>query len=92
MNAEYLSALVRGVLLAAFVGASTFLTTWATTDDEKTLIITTGTAVLGALAARFGIEGTIDSRRAKQLPAPEPVIGVSTPAPPPPPRDGPYFH
>lgn len=63
MNTPYAVAAVRSILTAIFTGATTFLATWATTDDPKTLIITTGTVVIGVLVSRFGVEGTIDTKK-----------------------------
>ncbi len=65
MANEYRVALVRAVILGSITASTTFLTTWATTNDPKTLFITSATAFLAPFAARFGGEGRLDSQRAQ---------------------------
>ncbi len=55
-------ALIRALLSAGLVGASTFLALWLTTDELKPLIIGTLTPVIGVLSARFAAEGWIDQK------------------------------
>lgn len=63
MNAPYLTAAVRSVAMAGFSGASTFLSLWAVNTDSKQIVIGVSTVVLTILGARFGVEGTIDTKR-----------------------------
>ena len=65
MGNEYRVAFVRAVTLGGVTAATTLLTTWATTNDPKTLFITSATAFLAPFAARFGGEGRIDNQRAQ---------------------------
>ena len=65
MTSEYRVAFVRAVILGSITGATTLLTTWATTNDPKTLFITSATAFLAPFAARFGGEGRLDTQRAQ---------------------------
>jgi hypothetical protein len=63
MGEQYKSALIRALIIAVLSGVATALTTWATTDELKPIIIAGGTAFLTPLIARFGGEGTYDTRR-----------------------------
>lgn len=63
MGNEYRVAFVRALILGSITAAMTFLTTWATTSDPKTLFITSATAFLAPFATRFGGEGRLDSQR-----------------------------
>jgi hypothetical protein len=64
MSEQYKAALGRALLIALISAASTGLTTWATTNDGKVVLIAVGTAFLAPFAARFGGEGAYDTRRA----------------------------
>lgn len=83
MNEPYKVAFVRAMTIGSITGSMTFLTTWATTSDAKTLFITATTAFLTPFATRFGAEGRVDSRRASRSLSPhgdaEPALaGAST--------------
>lgn len=56
-------ASLRGVLTALFSGTTTFLATWTTTDNPKTIAIATLTVVVSVLTTRVLGEGTLDSAR-----------------------------
>ena len=56
-------AFTRAFLAAVVAGATSFLTVWSQTSDEKTLIIAGLTPFLAVIATRFGLEGAVDSRR-----------------------------
>jgi hypothetical protein len=64
-SAQYNAAFVRALILAICTGLLTALTTWQTSDDGKTIIIAAGTAAITAFLARWGVEGTYDTNRAK---------------------------
>lgn len=53
---------IRAVAAALVVGASVALTTWTQTDDLKTIVIAGGTAALGIIGARLGVEGYADRK------------------------------
>ena len=63
MSDQFNSALIRAVILAVCAGATTALTTWANTDDGKTIAVAGGTAFIAAFVARFGGEGAYDTHR-----------------------------
>lgn len=56
-------AAVRAILTALIVGGGAALAVYATTDEFKPIFVAGTTAALGILAARFGVEGTIDASR-----------------------------
>lgn len=62
MTAEFKVALIRAVITAIVIGAMAFMATWSQTDDVKTIVIATLTPMVGVLAARFGVEGLIDTK------------------------------
>jgi len=62
MNNPLVVAFIRAAYIALGSGAAVALTTWATTDDAKTIIIATGTAVLSILFGRGAGEGVFDQR------------------------------
>jgi hypothetical protein len=66
MSAQYKSALLRGVILGLLTGASTALTTFATTSDFKTILVAGGTAFLAPLIVRAAGEGSFDNNRASK--------------------------
>ena len=66
MSAQYRVALMRGVILGLLTGASTALSTWATSGSLKTILIAGGTAFLAPLIVRAAGEGTFDSNRASR--------------------------
>jgi len=61
MNNVWMVAAIRAVLTALVVGAGSALVTWAQTDDLKQIIIAAATPALGIIAARLGVEGSIDA-------------------------------
>ena len=65
LSEQVKAAMVRGLIIAVPTGILTFLTTWSSTDEMKTLIIATGTSFIGTFLARSGIEGLYDTNRAK---------------------------
>jgi hypothetical protein len=62
-NTPYYAAFLRAVVVGVLSGLSTFLATWSTTDDAKTVGIAAATAFLAPFVARFGGEGTYDTNR-----------------------------
>lgn len=66
MTDQFKTALARALASSAITAAMTFLTTWQTTDDPKTLTIAAGTAFLTPLALRWGGEGYLDTVRAER--------------------------
>lgn len=62
MNQVYVVAGIRALITATVTGGLAFLVVWTNTDDVKTLVIAGLTPFLTVLGARFGVEGTIDSR------------------------------
>jgi hypothetical protein len=62
-NTPYYAAFLRALVVGVLAGVSTFLATWATTDDAKTLGIAAATAFLAPFLTRFGGEGTYDTNR-----------------------------
>ena len=62
-STPYYGAFVRALVVGALSGVSTFLATWSTTSDAKTVGIAAATAFLAPFLARFGGEGTYDSNR-----------------------------
>ena len=56
-------SLVRGIISAIITGALAFLATWTQTDDVKLIISATMTPALTVLMVRFGLEGSIDTRK-----------------------------
>jgi hypothetical protein len=63
-------ALVRGIASALCAGTLSFLAVWGAGEDSTRVLLTAGlTPAIVTLVARFGLEGTYDSRRSK--PAPE---------------------
>jgi hypothetical protein len=66
MSEQLKAALIRALIVGLVSAASTALATWATTSEAKTILISTGTAFLAPFIARFGGEGTYDSRRAER--------------------------
>ena len=59
----YGAAFIRALVAGLLSGVTTFLSTWTTTSNGKTLGIAAATAFLAPFLARFGGEGTYDSRR-----------------------------
>lgn len=53
-------AAVRAVLTATVVGLIAALTVWQTTDDVKAVVTTGALSFLSIIAARLGVEGTLD--------------------------------
>ena len=65
MSEQYKAALIRALITGVITSALTALSTWATTNEPKTIIIAAGTAFLTPFAARFVGEGAYDTQRAK---------------------------
>ncbi len=59
-----ITAWMRGAYQAIGQAALVALTTWATTDEPKTIIVAAGTAALLALGFRGLGEGAFDANRA----------------------------
>ena len=59
MNSWQIAAL-RAVITALVVGSIAALTVWQTTDDVKAVVTTGLLSGLTVIAARLGVEGTID--------------------------------
>ena len=68
-NTPYYAALVRASILGVLSGISTFLATWSTTNDAKTIGIAAAVAFLAPLIARFGGEGAYDTNRDTKITA-----------------------
>jgi hypothetical protein len=66
MNEQYKAAFVRASITGSLTGATTFLSTWATTSNAKTIFIAGATAFLTPFVARFGGEGRIDTQRVQR--------------------------
>ena len=62
-STPYYAAFLRALVVGILTGASTFLTTWSTTDDAKTIGIAVATAFLAPFLTRFGGEGAYDTNR-----------------------------
>ena len=62
-STPYYAAFFRALVVGALAGISTFLATWSTTEDAKTIGIAAATAFLAPFLARFGGEGTYDTNR-----------------------------
>ena len=56
-------SLARGVVSALITGGIGFLGVWSQTDEVKVLIIAGALPFLTTLSLRFGIEGTVDTRK-----------------------------
>jgi len=63
VSEQYEAAIARALVIAVPTGILTALTTWATTDDLKTILIAGGTAATTTFLARVGLEGSFDTRR-----------------------------
>ena len=68
-SSPYYAALLRALIVGLLSGATTFLATWSTTSDAKTLGIATATAFLAPFVARFGGEGAYDTNRDTKITA-----------------------
>jgi hypothetical protein len=64
MSEQYKVAIFRALLSAALVGAATVLTAYEQSSNFQTALIAGIAAAVGILAARAGIEGTVDHLRA----------------------------
>jgi hypothetical protein len=62
-NTPYYAAFLRALIVGIVGGASTFLTTWSTTNDVKAIGIAVATAFLAPFLTRFGGEGAYDTNR-----------------------------
>ena len=60
---SYYGAFVPALVVGFLSGVPTFLVRWGTTDDAKTIAIAAATPFLAPFFARFGGEGTYDTRR-----------------------------
>lgn len=59
-------AFKRAALGGLVIAATTFFTLLPQTDDWRLIVSGVGGAFVGTLAARWGIEGTVDNNRAKE--------------------------
>jgi hypothetical protein len=66
MSKEFQVAAYRALGTSFITGALSFFAIWSQTDDVKTLVIGTMVPVLTGLAARFGVEGYVDTVAAKK--------------------------
>ena len=80
LTPQFRVALIRGSYNAVGSGLFVALMTWATTDSLKTIAIAAGTAALGVLGFRGGLEGAIDSSRAAQGRVSAADVGQQAPA------------
>jgi hypothetical protein len=62
MNA-WQTAAIRGIATAVATGALAALTTWSQTDELKVIAVAGLTPFFTILAARFGVEGAVDSQK-----------------------------
>lgn len=69
MNTPYHGALLRASVVGLLAGLSTFLATWSTTGDAKTIGIASATAFLAPFVTRWGGEGTYDTNRDTKMAA-----------------------
>jgi hypothetical protein len=79
LSEQVKAAAVRGLIIAVPTALLTFLTTWSTTGDAKTLVIATGTSFIGTFLARSGLEGLYDQNRAKNGDVHSSDVGASQP-------------
>ena len=63
MSEQLKAAFGRALIVGAFSAISTGVATWATTDDEKAIIAAVVSAFAAPFVARFGGEGTYDTKR-----------------------------
>jgi asparagine N-glycosylation enzyme membrane subunit Stt3 len=68
-STPYYGAFIRALVIGLLSGLSTFLATWSTTGDAKTIGIAAATALLAPFLARFGGEGTYDTNRDAKITA-----------------------
>jgi hypothetical protein len=68
-STPYYGAFVRALMVGVLSGCSTFLATWSTTGNAKTIGIAAATAFLAPFLARFGGEGTYDTNRDAKITA-----------------------
>lgn len=68
-NTPLYGAFVRALVVGLLSGISTFLATWSTTNDAKTIGIGAATAFLAPFLVRFGGEGTYDTNRDTKITA-----------------------
>jgi hypothetical protein len=66
MNEVWKTAGFRAVVTAVTTGLLAALGVWSQTDDVKTIAIAGLIPFLTIIAARFGIEGAVDSQRATE--------------------------
>lgn len=64
MTPEYRTALIRGVVSAVIAGGVSFFSTLQLGLSANEAAIAAGVMITTTLAARFGGEGAIDSKRA----------------------------
>jgi len=64
MSDQFKVAFVRALIIAFVTSLSTGLTTWATTDELKTILIAAGAAFSATFLSRFVGEGAYDTQRA----------------------------
>jgi hypothetical protein len=79
LSEQVKAAMTRGLIIAVPTAILTFLTTWSTTSEMKTLVIATGTSFIGTFLARSGLEGLYDQNRAKTGDVHAGDVGASKP-------------
>ena len=55
-------ALLRALAGGIVLGAASFLSVWATTNEVKTLVVAFGTPFFGAIVTRGMAEGWLDTK------------------------------
>lgn len=63
MTAEYRTALIRGLVSAFILAGAQFFVVFAVAG-ANVAAISAGATFFGTLAARVGVEGSVDSKRA----------------------------
>lgn len=76
-NTPLYGAFVRALVVGLLSGISTFLATWSTTNDAKTIGISAATAFLAPFLVRFGGEGTYDTNRDTKITAQQQALKAS---------------
>src|SRR5260370_39841013 len=76
-NSPYYGAFVRALVVGVLSGVSTFLATWSTTNDAKTIGIAAATALFAPFLARFGGAVTYVTHRDAKMTAQGDPLKVS---------------
>jgi hypothetical protein len=66
MSKQFKIAALRAAGTSFIIAGLSALGLWSQTNDIKTIIIGTATPVLVSLAARFGVEGYVDTVKARK--------------------------